>query len=39
MEKPKSCIEYIKVKYKLLIFKRFKCNKNHKKYFKKDLVK
>ena len=35
----KSCLEYTRVKDKLSISKGLKCNKNHKKYFKKDLVK
>ena len=28
-----SCLEYVKVKYKLLIFKRLKYNKSHEKYY------
>ena len=35
----KSYLKYIKTKDKLLIFKCLKCNKSHKKYFNKDLVK
>ena len=35
----KFCLEYVKVKYKLLIFNCLKCNKSHKKYFDKHLVK
>lgn len=39
MQRFKSCLEYIKVKEKLWISNCFKCNKNHKKYFNKGLVK
>ena len=35
----KSCLNYEKVKDKLFIFNYLKSCKNHKKYFKKDLVK
>ena len=34
----KSCIEYIKAKNKLLIFECLKCNKNHKKYFIRPII-
>ena len=33
-----SCLADIKVTDKLLILKCFKCNKNHKEYFKEDLL-
>ena len=35
----KSCLQYITVKYKLILFKCLKCNKNYKKYFEEDLLK
>ena len=35
----KPCLQYITVKYKLILFKYLKCNKNYKKYFKEDLLK
>ena len=35
----KCCLEYISTEDELLIFKGLKCNKNHKKHFKKDLSK
>lgn len=39
-EDRKSCLEYVEAKDELpLIFKCLKCNKSHKKYFSKGLVK
>lgn len=38
-KKCKSCLEYVKVKDKLLIFKYLKCNKTIKQNFNEDLVK
>ena len=35
----KSCLEYIKVKDKLSMFKGLKCDRNHENCFKGDLVK
>ena len=34
-----SCLEFVEAKDKILMLKCLKCNKSHKKYFNKDLVK
>ena len=35
----KSCLDYMSVKDYQLIFRCFKCKKNYKKYFNKELIK
>ena len=34
----KSCLDYMLAEDYQLIFRRSKCNKNHNKYFNKDLI-
>ena len=35
----KSCLDYMSVKDKLLIFRCFECKENYKKDFNKELIK